>query len=127
MISVGLVVEELDKGRYVLKNLDRTISSLVPFETLRKLNNTLSHNSISVFVYLLNRYMAEGERSFIVTLRQIKDFIGQAVTTSSNDHLITDILQVLKLLGLIDYQKTFLEDVKSMYQITVVRNIVKEC
>ena len=127
LISVGLVVEDKERKRYILTDLDRTVSSLIPFDTLRKLNNTLSHNSISTFVYLLNRFIAEGEKPFFVTLRQIKTFLGLAVTTSSNDIIVTDILQVLQLLGLISYGKEFVEDTKSMFKVFMVTNLVKEC
>lgn len=127
LISAGLIVEDISNDRYILKTLDREVASLIPFETLRKLNNTLSHNSISTFVYLLKRYFAEGQHKFIVTLRQIKEFIGISVTTTSNDFVVTDILHVLSLLGLIEYTKVFVEETKSMYQITAVSNLVKGC
>jgi biotin operon repressor len=127
LISTGLIIEDNEKKRYILTNLDRTVSSLIPFDTLRKLNNTLSHNSISTFVYLLNRYIAEGERPYYVTLRQIKEFLGLAVTTSSNDLIITDILQVLSLLGLIVYTKEFVEETKSMFKVQKVSNMVASC
>lgn len=127
LISVGLVIEDNLHNRYVLRTLDREVSSLVPFDTLRKLNNTLSHNSISTFVYLLKRYYAEGQHKFIVTLRQIKEFIGISVTTTSNDTVVTDILQVLGCLGLIEYTKVFVEETKSMFQIISVSNKIKGC
>lgn len=127
LISSGLIVVDDVRKIYILKNLDRTVSSLIPFDTLRKLNNTLSHNSISTFVYLMNRYFAEGQHPYIVTLRQIKEFLGLAITTSSNDIVITDILQVLKLLGLIDYDKVFVEETKSMFQIKSISNLVRDC
>lgn len=127
LINVGLIVADDVRKIYILKNLDKAVSSLIPFDTLRKLNNTLSHNSISTFVYLMNRYFAEGQHSYIVTLRQIKEFLGLATTTSSNDEVVKDILQVLKLLGLIDYEKVFVEETKSMFQVKRVSNLVKEC
>jgi hypothetical protein len=78
-------------------------------------------------VYLLKRYYAEGQHKFIVTLRQIKEFIGISVTTTSNDFVVTDILHVLELLGLIEYTKVFTEETKSMFQIISVNNKVKGC
>ena len=47
--------------------------------------------------------------------------------TTSNDHVVTDILRVLKCLGLIDYEMLFLEETKSIYQIRNVDNIVRGC
>jgi DNA-binding Lrp family transcriptional regulator len=127
LISVGLIIDDKEKERYILRTLDREVSSLIPFETLRTLNNSLSHNSISTFVYLLKRYYAEGQHKFIVTLRQIKEFIGISTNTTSNDVVVTDILHILNLVGLIEYTKVFTEETKSMYQITAISNKVKGC
>lgn len=78
--------------RYILNELDTTVASLVPLETLRKINNALSQHAISLFVYLMNRYIANGKKEFVATMSQMKDFIGVATATSSNNNIITDIL-----------------------------------
>ena len=127
LISLGLIVKDEERKRYILKRLDQADGSLIPLKTLKVLNNTLSHNSISTFVYLLNRFIAAGETPYVVTLKQVKEFIGIAASTSSNDDIVTDIFQVLKLVGLIDYSKTYSEDFKSYFTIKSVRNMIKEC
>lgn len=127
LISLGLIVEDIERKRYILKELDQTSGSLIPFKTLKVLNNTLSHNAISTYVYLLNRFIAAGEIPYVVTLKQVKEFIGIAASTSSNDEIVTDIFQVLKLIGLIDYGKVFDEECKSYFTINSVRNMIKEC
>lgn len=127
LISLGLIVKDEERKRYILKRLDQADGSLIPFKTLKVLNNTLSHNSISTFVYLLNRFIAAGETPYVVTLKQVKEFIGIAASTSSNDDIVTDIFQVLKLVGLIDYNKTYNEEFKSYFTIKAVRNMIKEC
>ena len=127
LISLGLIVEDTERKRYVLKQLDQTSGSLIPFKTLKVLNNTLSHNAISTYVYLLNRFIAAGETPYVVTLKQVKEFIGIAASTSSNDEIVTDIFQVLKLIGLIDYGKIFDEEYKSYFTVKTVRNMIKEC
>lgn len=127
LISLGLIVKDEERKRYILKRLNQADGSLIPFKTLKVLNNTLSHNSISTFVYLLNRFIAAGETPYVVTLKQVKEFIGIAASTSSNDDIVTDIFQVLKLVGLIDYNKTYNEEFKSYFTIKAVRNMIKEC
>ena len=127
LISLGLIVEDTERKRYILKELDQTTGSLIPFKTLKILNNTLSHNAISTYVYLLNRFISAGETPYVVTLKQVKEFIGIAASTSSNDEIVTDIFQVLKLIGLIDYGKVFDEEYKSYFTVKMVRNMIKEC
>ena len=103
LIAIGLIEEDTSskKKRYILNTLDSSVASLVPFETLRKINHALSQYAISLFVYLLNRYIANGENGFIVTLAQMKTFIGIATTTSNNNVIVTDILEILRLIGLV--------------------------
>lgn len=126
LISMGLIEEDKSRGRYLLKTLDNDIAALIPYETLRKLTHTLSHNCISTYVYILNRYFAAGQKPYFITLRQIKEFIGLAVSTSSNDIIVTDILDVLNALGLISCELCFIEDTKSMYQVFRVENEIKK-
>lgn len=126
LIELGLIEEDIENKRYILNVLDRKVASLIPFDTLRKLNNTLSHNCISVFVYLLNMYMAKEERSFKVTLSELKSFIGIAVTTSSNNEVITDILEVLELLGLVKMELIYDANYHCQYEIFKVNNVIKE-
>lgn len=124
LITMGLIEEISSEKRYKINYLDSSVSSLVPFDTLRMLNNTLSHNSISLFVYLLNRYIANGEKEFIVTMTQMKEFIGIATTTTSNHEIITDILKVLEKLGLVEWEYRQVERDKTQIFITRVNNRV---
>ena len=59
---------------------------------------------MNLFVYLLNRYLGNGETSFIVTHKELKSRIGLATTTTSNNSVINDILDILRRLGLIEYE-----------------------
>lgn len=126
LIELGLIVEEKENKRYKLLFLDKSIATLIPFETLRKLNNSLNHNAISVYVYLLKRYIAAGEQEYIYTRNQLKTFCGIAINTNSNDEVISDILQVLELLGLIERKYIQTEENKTITYITCVRNQIKE-
>ena len=122
--SLGLISEIPSEKRYQLNYLDKSVSSLIPYETLRKLNNSLNHNAISLFVYLLKRYIANNEREYVVTMAQMKNFIGIASTTTSNNEVITDILEVLNLLGLVEYEYRRVEKDKTNLFITKISNKV---
>ena len=127
LIQLGLIEYVEKERRYKLNYLDKSVSALVPFETLRKLNNTLSQNSISLFVYLLKRYIANNQKEFIVTMGQMKRFIGIASNTTSNNEVINDILDVLKMIGLIKTELRNIEDNKTVIVITQVNNVIKNC
>lgn len=127
LISLGLIEYVENEKRYKLNYLDKSISALVPFETLRKLNNSLNQNSISLFVYLLKRYIANGEKEFIATMSQMKKFIGVATNTTSNNDVINDILHILKLIGLVETELRQLEDNKTVIVVTRVNNVISKC
>lgn len=95
------------------------------------MTNALSEKSISCYVYLLNRYLANGCKKFNFTMDQIKTFIGLSTKTRSNNQNVLDILNVLQKLELIDYSKENIVDngtIKTIYSINVVKNNLKlEC
>ena len=126
LISLGLIIEIPEEKRYKLNYLDKTVASLIPYETLRKMNNGLNHNSISLFVYLLKRYIANNEQPYIVTMWQMKKFIGMATSTSSNNEVIIDILNILKKLGLVDYEYRQTEKEKTNLIITKMNNKIED-
>ena len=124
LISLGLIEYIEEEKRYKLNYLDKSICSLVPYETLRKLNNSLNHNAISIFVYLLKRYIANEEKEYPVTMIQMKKFIGIATSTTSNNEVINDILEVLSLLGLVKYELRQVEQDKTVIYITYMNNMI---
>ncbi|MDD7757581.1 MAG: hypothetical protein PUJ51_24325, partial [Clostridiales bacterium] len=124
LIGLGLIEEIPNEKRYKLNYLDKSVSSLIPYETLRKLNNSLNHNSISLFVYLLKRYIANGEKEYIVTMAQMKNFIGIASSTTSNNEIITDILEMLQLIGLVRYEYRQTDFDKTNLVIVQISNVV---
>jgi hypothetical protein len=56
--KMGLVTKNESKKRYELLILDPDVAALIPYNTLKLLVDTLSENSISSYVYLLSRYIA---------------------------------------------------------------------
>lgn len=101
LIEMDLLEEEVE--RMVLKVLEPSVATLVPFPTLRQIQNSLHRNSVSIYVYLLNRFISNNEEPFYVTHVEMKRYIGISTATASNNVVITDILKTLSTLGLISY------------------------
>lgn len=114
LLDKGLL-KDGDDGYYYLSVLRQGEAYLIEFNTLQKLTHTLQRNAISIYVYLLNRYWVNGQQPFVATMAQMKEYIGHSITTTSNNMIISDILEILKRLGLLDYSleadelKTYLE------------------
>lgn len=113
-----------EKKRYYLSRLEPSDATLIPFETLQFLTDTVKERSISTYVYLINRYFSAGKVEFVVTMNQIKQFIGIAFSTTSNNHIVTNILVVLNRLGLVDYELRQVEVNKTVIVIKKVGNLV---
>lgn len=99
LLELGLIKEI--GSDYELVILDADIASLIPFETLKVLVSALNENAISIYVYLLNRFIANKEQEFMFTKSQLKTMLGFSTNTRSNDYVIDGILTVLQKLELI--------------------------
>ena len=84
--------------------------------------NVLQKNSISIYIYLFNRYYANSCQPFIATIRQIKDFIGIATSTTSNNLIVDDTIDILKRLKLLDTKIVSGDDNKTYIEFQWVRN-----
>ena len=113
LIDLGLIEEK--SNEYELITFPTQDAFLIELETLRILTNALNQNSINIYVYLLNRYVANQEQSYIFTLNQLKDYIGFSTNTRTNNSTITDILQVLQKLGLLAYSVENIRDSEGKY------------
>ena len=100
----GLIKEGANENYYYLTTLDAMEANLVEYQTLAKLMNVMQKNSINIYIYLFNRYYANAWEGFETTLRQIKDFIGIATGTTSNNVVVNDTLEILARLGLLSYK-----------------------
>ena len=118
----GLIELNEENDYYYLTVLDSTEANLIEYNTLSKLMNVLQKNSINVYIYLFNRYYANGKSSFNATIKQIKDFIGIATTTTSNNIIIDDTLDILKRLGLLEYGLINGEDNKTYLEFKWIKN-----
>lgn len=109
-------------GYYYLTVLDSSDANLIEYNTLMKLMNVLQKNSLSIYVYLFNRYYANGCQKFVATIKQIKDFIGIATSTTSNNIIVDDTIDILKRLGLLDVKLVQGEDCRTYLEFQWVKN-----
>ena len=128
--QLGLVIE--DKENYKLVELSADIASLIPYNTLKLITDTLSEHAISTYIYLLNCYYANGNRPFQFTLDQVKSYIGVSTSTRSNNDTVTNILYVLEKIGLIKYSLTTskqeadtFQNIKTIYQLEWLTNTLE--
>ena len=121
LMDKGLISEGED-DYYYLTVLDASEANLIECITLSKLMNVLQKNSISIYIYLFNRYCANGYQPFIATIKQIKDFIGIATSTTSNNIVIDDTIDILKRLGLLEVKLITGEDNKTYLEFQWVKN-----
>ena len=121
LMNQGLVTEG-DNDYYYLTVLDASEANLIECITLSKLMNVLQKNSISIYIYLFNRYCANGYQPFVATLKQIKDFIGIATSTTSNNIIVDDTIVILNRLGLLDVKMITGEDNKTYLEFQWVKN-----
>lgn len=128
--ELGLIAE-WDDSKYLIVELDRDIATLIPYTTLKVMTDALSENCISTYVYLLNRYCANGYRSFQFTIDQIKKYVGLSMSTRSNNEAVVNMLFVLEKIGLIKCSLTTVSNsdnfsnVKSVYQLDWLTNVLK--
>ena len=119
LLAQGLI--KLEEDTYYLTLLEGSEAHLIEYNTLSKLMNVLQKNSLSIYIYLYNRYYANNSKPFIATMKQIKEYIGVATTTTSNNVFIDDTLDILKRLNLLDYELT-LQEGKSYLTFKWVKN-----
>lgn len=107
LLDRGLIKFNEEDSYYYLTVLDNHSGHLIEYNTLTKLMNVLRKNSISIYILLFNTYYSRGCQSFDITMSYIKDFIGIATSTTSNNMIIDDTLDILQRLGLLSYKLVF--------------------
>ena len=65
--ELGLI-REVNSETYEIITLEKNIASLVPYNTLKLITDTLNENSISTYIYLFNCYYANDCKPFQFTL-----------------------------------------------------------
>lgn len=120
LVKIGLVAEGQDDFYYITV-LPSDSAHLIEYQTLYKLMNVLQKHSLTIYIYLFNRYYANGCQPVVVTMSQIKNYIGVATTTTSNNGFIDDTIDILERLGLLDMDLIF-QDGKSLMRFNWVTN-----
>lgn len=126
LYDMNLIVD-FNNDYYQLIELNRNEATLIPSKTLQAMIDTLSENSISIYVCLLNLYYMNGLKPFTFTLEQLKAFVGICKSTRSNDEVINNILRVLQKLELIKYSLTAAQQdeyshIKTIYKLDYITN-----
>ena len=106
---------------YYLTVLPSDSAHLIEYQTLYKLMNVLQRHSLTIYVYLFNRYYANGCQPVIVTMSQIKNYVGAATTTTSNNAFVDDTIEILQRLKLLDMDLIY-QDGKSLMRFNWVTN-----
>lgn len=99
--ELGLVQKIGD--RYILPELERNQAFLVAPKTLRTLTTLLSPHAVSIYVYLINRYIAANKIPYSFTIGTLKEFCGLGIKTKSNNYIVATILEGLQKLDLISF------------------------
>lgn len=116
LIDQGLL--EDDGGDYYnLRVLDKEEANILQYRTLTILLNTLRSEVIDIYQYLYGRFMANSGQAYIVTVSQMKEYIGIATTTTSNNAVVMDAVDILDRLGLLKFRYVQTEAKKTNIQI----------
>ena len=114
----GFIYEGED-DYYYLTLLAADEAHLIYYDTLSKLLNVLQKNSINIYIYLISRWYANACQEYIITIAQVKRYIGISTSTTSNNLIVSDTLDILQRLGLIKYIIKY-EEEKSIIHIQFV-------
>lgn len=117
------LIYEGDDDYYYMRLLGSREANLIEYNTLSTLMNVMQKNSISIYIYLFNRFYANDCEPVVVTMRQIKDYIGIAVSTTSNNLIISDTIDILQRLGLLEMEVVYDEnELKNHMKFNWVKN-----
>ena len=123
MIELGLILDSNDK--YELINLDINDIALVPKETLDLMLDVFNDHTISIYVYLLSRFIANNNEGYTCLMRHLKGQIGLSQEDNRANKKIVNILWTLQKIGLLKYH-TYMEEGKKFYYIDDVKISNKE-
>lgn len=102
--SLPLIKYSQEEKKYYLIDLQASIATLVQHNTLQIMIASLQQRVLSIYVYLLNRYIASGCNQFQYTLEQLKKVVGIGSKSTGNNYIINSALIILKKLGLLQYR-----------------------
>lgn len=115
LVEQGFLVE--DEKYYKIIVFDKESANILQYKTLSILTNVLRPHVIDIYQCLFGRFKAADEKPYLVTVAQMKEYIGVATTTTSNNAIVMDSLEILKRLQLLDFQYVQTEEKKTNIQI----------
>lgn len=124
LVDQGFLVGDGDV--YKLYVFDKAEANLIHYETLSKLLHVFKQHAIDIYQYLLGRYYANQQRPFTAPISDIKKYIGVATTTTSNNAVVTDVLDILKRLQLLDFDRVQVQPDKTQLRFLWVSSCLPE-
>lgn len=131
--GLNLITYNKELDRYELTTLHKAEGFLIQEDTLRKMTSAFNENTINIFIYLYSIYYANLKnniKGFDFTIGSLKRTIGVSDKTRSNNYLITDILEILEALDLVNYTIVTSGDgtnaIKTIYHMNYMNNEISK-
>lgn len=116
LLEVGLVADGGDK--WVITDLGKE-GFWIAVDILERLVLMRQRYVISIYVYLVKGYWVAGKTRLVVLLDNVKNYLGLATNSRSNSHIITEIFENFREMGLLNCQLNFDQsNVKRYYVLT---------
>ena len=116
LLEVGLVVDGEDK--WILTDLGKE-GFWIETDILDRLIGLRQRYVVSIYVYLVKGYWVAGKTRLVVLLDNVKNYLGLATNSRSNSHIITEIFENFREMGLLNCQLNFDQtNVKRYYVLT---------
>ena len=100
LLELGLLREE--DGYYVFTALTHGDGYMMGEEVLRRLVAYKMKYLISGYVYLCRGWAINNNAPYVITMKNMKRYLGIATSTTSNNDVINNILTVLQEEGLVE-------------------------
>lgn len=111
----GYIVED---GKYFkIRVLEPEEGNIIYFKTLSILMNVFRQHVIDIYQYLYSRFCANNKQPYIVTVSQMKNYIGITTGTTSNNAIVMDSLDILRRLQLLSFRYVQTEEKKTNIEI----------
>ena len=108
LIQDGMVEEVVEDNKYIysLPYVGNRYQ-IIDWNMLEYLLNTRNHNSIRLYVYLLNKYLwkQDKEENYCFTIAELAEAIGYQSKQTSTNRMIEDILNSFYLEGVIKWRE----------------------
>lgn len=109
LIEQGYIIDKITY--YILPNVE-DVYSLIPLETIQFLNDTVQEHVFKIYIYLAQRYSYKKNYEF--TIAELAANIGLKLNNHSRPYKqINNVLEILRLCGLIDFKEVKTSNVET--------------